>query len=163
VTLWGNQDTKFANETILYESEQVMVVNFKMFCNDPNMWTVEWGGSHLPNLNKMQFDYIHKSNGSYIYVGQVERLKIIKIVRGIAEMELVILKPNDTDAYRRNKEMSTSCSIYKLPSGKGGARYPCSTKKDVCRMRRWPLIKKEDLIKKVVILQDYGPNSYETW
>jgi hypothetical protein len=140
VTFWGNQDAKFANEEVLYESEQVMIVNFKMCCNDPNMRRVEWVGSNLPHLVKMQFDYIHKSNGNYIYIGKVDRLKIIKITRGMAEMELVILKLNDSSSSDWKKEW----------------RYPCSTKKDVCTMRKWQLIKYEDLVKKVVILKDYG-------
>lgn len=161
VTLWGNQDSKFASEEVLYESEQVIVVKFHMFCDDPNFNTVEYAAGHMPNLHMMQFYYIHKSNGIYNYIGQLERLKIIKICRGIAEMELVILKPNDSETYRRDKIMSGN--KYSIPSGKSGAYYPCSTKNDVCRMRRWPKMESEDLIKKVTILEDYGPESNGDW
>jgi hypothetical protein len=121
------------NEEILYESEQVLVVKFKMFCNDPEFWTIEYSGSHLPDLHMMHLEYIHKVDGVYHHVGWIERLKVINVCSGVAHLELVILKPNDSDVYSK-KLMSTSVPQYSLATGRGGAHYPCSTKNDVCRM-----------------------------
>lgn len=128
VTLWGNEDAVFMNEEVLYESEQVMIVRFKMLCNDTYYNTLVWNtNSHI--------EYIHKSKGIYKYIGQVNKLHIIQINRGIAEIELIIIKNNSEAIYKH-------------------MHCPCSTKYDVCEMRRWTKMKYEDLIKKVTILFD---------
>jgi len=87
-------------------------------------------------LNNIKFEYIHKSNGLYYYFGEIQRLKIIKIVSGVAEMEIVVLKHNQ--------------GSIENSWGNIGKFYHCKTKNDVCNMRNLPLIG-EQKINKVIL------------
>ncbi len=114
-----------------------MIVKFKVFVNDPLFKVLEKCSSSIPYINRYEFEYIHKSNGIYFYIGKIERLKIIKFSCGLAEMEIVILKHN---------EGSSQASW-----GKIGRYYGCATKNDICNMRGWPLIIGDEKMKKIIL------------
>ena len=63
-------------------------------------------------------------------------MKIIQIVSGVAEMEIVVLKHNEGSIE----------SVW----GNIGKFYPCKTKKDVCNMRNLPF-SDEQKINKVIL------------
>lgn len=160
-TLWGNQDSINLPDEVLYSSEQVFIVNFKMILkNYPSFWVIEKAGMHLPftdnttGLGRIEFEYVHKCNGEYHYIGRIERMKVIKLCGGIACVELVILRPNLSQTYTHCREMSTPPGIRESNPDRGGAYYSCATKNDVARMRKWPKIPNEELIKKVIMLED---------
>jgi hypothetical protein len=131
VLLWGNVDAKFAPEEVLYESDSILVVNFKLSVKDPLFELIQRCEKHVPNINDVSFHYVHKQSCIYNYMGHIERLKIIGICSGLAHMEVVILKQGDED-YRRYKFV-----------------YPCSTKNDVCRLLKAPLLASNELVNKV--------------
>jgi hypothetical protein len=131
VLLWGNMDAKFAPEEVLYESDSILVVNFKLSMKDPLFALIQRCEKYVPNLNNVSFHYVHKQSSIYNYMGLIERLKIIRICSGMAHMEIVILKQGDED-YRRYKFV-----------------YPCSTKNDVCRLLKVPLLASNELVNKI--------------
>lgn len=135
-TVWGNEDAKFVHDEVLYNSEQVLIIKFRMLITDSLFNVIEFYASSISNLQGTTFEYIHKSNGLYYYIGKIERLKIIKIVFGVAEMEIVILKHNQ--------------SSINSSWGNIGKFYPCKTKNDVCVMRNLPVIG-EQKINKVIL------------
>jgi len=131
VLLWGNIDAKFAPEEVLYESDSILIVNFKLSMNDPLFEMIQRCEKAVPNLNGMSFHYVHKKSCIYNYMGHIERMKIIGICSGMAHMEIVILKQGDED-YRRHKFV-----------------YPCSRKNDVCRLLKIPLLANNELVNKI--------------
>jgi hypothetical protein len=135
-TLWGNENARLAHDEVLYHSEQVMIVKFRMLLTDPLFNTIEECAPSITYLNKYTFEYIHKANGLYYYMGEIQRLKIAQIISGVAEIELVILKHNEG-------------SIESL-WGNIGKFYPCRTKKDVCNMRNLPYIDERKIDKVIV-------------
>jgi hypothetical protein len=135
-TMWGNENAKFANDEVLYHSEQVIIVKFRMLVTDPFFNFVEVHAQSITQITDNTFEYIHKVNDLYYYMGEIQRLKITKIVSGVAEMEIVILKHNEGSIE----------SVW----GKIGKFYPCKTKKDVCYMRNLPF-RDEQKINKVIL------------
>ena len=138
VTLWGNEDARSYADEILYDSDQVIVIKFKLFTSDPLFSLLERCSPHIPAVNRHEFEYIHKSNGIYYYIGKIERSKIIKINCGVSEIEIVVLK-NHPNQFTRNRNKY----------------YPCATKNDVCVMNGWPLLGDEKIrkiIKKTIDL-----------
>jgi hypothetical protein len=131
VLFWGNLDAKFAAEEVLYESDNLLVVNFKLSMRDPLFEFIQFCEKHVPNVNRVSFHYIHKKSGVYNYIGLINTLKIIRICSGMAHMEIVILK-RDNEDYRRPKFI-----------------YPCSTKNDICRLLKAPLLASNELVNKV--------------
>ncbi len=132
VTLWGNEDARSFAHEILYESDQVTVINFKLFINDPLFSLLEGCLPHIPKVHRHRFEYIHKSNGIYYYTGEIDRSKIKKISHGVAEIEIVVLKNNSQDRISKQRKY-----------------YPCATKNDVCVMNGWPILGDEK-IKKII-------------
>ena len=130
VTLWGNEDARCYADQILYESDQVIVVKFKLFTSDPLFSLLEQCSPHMPRVHRHEFVYIHKSNGMYYYTGKIERSKITKISYGVADIEIVVLK---------NNQERVSC--------KSAKHYPCTTKNDVCIMNGWPVLGDEKIRK----------------
>ena len=135
-TMWGNENAKFANDEVLYHSEQVIIVKFRMLVTDPFFNFEEVHAQSITQITDNTFEYIHKVNDLYYYMGEIQRLKITKIVSGVAEMEIVILKHNEGSIE----------SVW----GKNGKFYPCKTKKDVCYMRNLPF-RDEQKINKVIL------------
>jgi len=135
-TLWGNENAKLAHDEVLYHSEQVMIIKFRMLLTDPLFNTIEDCAPSITHLNNYTFEYIHKANGLYYYMGEIQRIKIIHIIYGVAEMELVILKHNEGSIE----------SVW----GSIGKFYPCRTKKDVCNMRKLPYTDEEKINKVIV-------------
>jgi hypothetical protein len=132
VTLWGNEDARSFADEILYKSEQLTVVKFKLFINDPLFSLLEQCCPHMPNVHRHEFVYIHKSNGIYYYTGKIERSKIKKISRGVAEIEIVVLKNSSENRMSKPRKY-----------------YPCATKNDVCVMNGWPILG-DDKIRKII-------------
>lgn len=130
VTLWGNEDARSCADKILYESDQLTVIKFKLFASDPLFSLLEQCSPHMPNVHRHEFAYIHKSNGIYYYIGKIERSKIIKISCGVAEIEIVVFKNNQ-----------------RWFTGKAEKHYPCTTKNDVCLMNGWPVLGDEKIRK----------------
>lgn len=135
VLMWGDESD---GDEILYYSDQVMIFKFKLKFDDPSFKTLESCSSHMPNICRMRFEYIHKANGYYNYIGKVERLKILCINKEIAEMEIVILMGNEGNKawnieYRR--------------------RYPCINKSDIYLIRGlpYPTEEKSDKISSVFV------------
>lgn len=131
VLFWGNMDAKFAPEEVLYESDSILVVNFKLSMKDPLFALIQRCEKYVPNLHGVSFHYVHKKSGMYNYTGPIERLRITGIYSGMAHMELVILKQDEED-YRRPKFV-----------------YPCSTKNDMCRLLKAPLLANNELVNKI--------------
>lgn len=135
-TMWGNENARFAHDEILYNSEQVIIIKFRMLLTDSFFNDIEACASSISTINDSTFQYIHKANNIYYYMGTIERLKIIQIVSGLAEMEIVVLKHNEGSIE----------SVW----GNIGKFYPCKTKKDVCNMRNLPF-SDEQKINKVIL------------
>lgn len=131
VLFWGNVDARFAHEEVLYESDITLIVKFKLSMKDPLFELIQRCEKYVPNLHGVSFHYVHKQFGMYNYIGLIERLKITGICSGIAHMEIVIFK-QDEDCYRRPKFV-----------------YPCSTKNDVCRLLKAPLLASNELVNKI--------------
>jgi hypothetical protein len=135
-TIWGNENAKLAHDEVLFNSDQVIVIKFRMLITDALFNDVEKCAPSISHLKDTTFEYIHKSNGIYYYIGQIDRLKIIKIACGVAEIEIVVLKHNQ--------------GSIESSWGNIGKYYPCKTKNDICNMRKWPIIG-EQKINKVIL------------
>jgi hypothetical protein len=131
VLFWGNMDAKFAPEEVLYESNSTLIVNFKLSMKDPLFQWIQRCEKYVPNLQGIIFHYVHKKSGIYNYSGPIERLKITGIYSGMAHMEIVILKQGEDDSRRPTFV------------------YPCSTKNDVCRLLKAPLLASNELVNKI--------------
>lgn len=132
-TIWGNEDAKYAADEVLFNSDQVMIVKIHIFVTDSLFNDIESFSRQAPDIMRYSLEYIHKSNGVYFYIGKIERLKILKIVYGLAEFEIVVLKP-----YQFTIEACLS---------KTNIIYPCGTKNDICFMRKWPRLGDEKINK----------------
>ncbi len=127
---WGNMDAKFAPEEVLYESDNVLIVNFKLSMKDSQFKHIQWAEKSIPEICRTTYHYVHKSEGIYNYIGSITKLKITWICKEMAHMEIIILK----------KESKYRCPKY---------TYPCETKNDVCRLLNVPFLKSGELINKV--------------
>jgi len=127
-TLWGGEkcgESKI-NDEILYESDLVMIINFKIPIEDPEFKEIENSLIHIPRVFKTEFEYIHKyEDDTYRYIGNIERTKVLCVNDGIIELEIVILKQK------------------KL--------YPCKTKNDICKLKGWT---KTDNLKKITVFME---------
>jgi len=117
-TLWGNINAKWAAEKVLYESSQVLIVEFRLLNSDPLF-------EHLVNYERHKFHYVHKANGLYNYIGKLKQSKIIGMNHGLVSFELVIMKKhssttfvcytkNDLCAMRNWKELKEENKKYKI-------------------------------------------------
>lgn len=131
ILFWGNADSKFAPEEVLYESDNVIIVNFKLSIKDPLFSWIQRCEKHVSDIQNISFQYIHKRSGMYNYIGPINRLKIMGIYSGIVHIEFIILKKEEHD--------------YKRPE----FVYPCSTKNDICRLLKLPLIPNNKLVYKI--------------
>lgn len=136
-TIWGNENAKYAADEILFNSEQVMVVKIQLFVTDSHFNKIENYAITPRDLERISVEYIHKANGLYYYIGKIERIKILKIINGLAEIEIVVLKPNEL----------TIGSCW----GEINRTYPCGTKNDICVMRKWPRLGYEKINKIIKI------------
>lgn len=127
-TLWGGEkygESEITDE-ILYESDLVMIINFKIPIEDPEFKEIENCIVHIPRVFKTEFEYIHKyEDDTYRYIGNIERTKVLCVNDGIIELEIVILKQK------------------KL--------YPCKTKNDICKLKGWT---KTDNLKKITVFME---------
>ena len=82
---WGNTESKLYPEKVLFESDQIMVIEFSMLCKDDMYYTTQQYGFCE------QF-YIHKKNGLYSYIGQIKFAKLLRVAYGVASYELVVAK-----------------------------------------------------------------------
>ena len=130
MVFWGNMDAKFAPEEVLYESHNVLIINFKLSMKDAQFKHIQFAEKSIPDICRTTYHYVHKSEGIYNYIGSITKLKITGIREGMAYMEIIILK--NGSGYR--------CPKY---------TYPCATKNDVCRLLNVPLLKSGELINKV--------------
>jgi hypothetical protein len=128
---WGNVDSKFAPEEVMYESDNVFIVNFKLSIKDPILSWIQRCEKYMPNIQNISFQYIHKVSCIYNYIGPIDRLKIMGIYSGIAHIEFVVLKKGEDDC--RRPEFV----------------YPCSTKNDMCRLLKTPLLASNELVNKI--------------
>lgn len=125
VLMWGDEST---GDQVLYCSDQVMIFKFTTEFESSAFEKLESCAPHMPALCRMEFQYIHKANGYYNYIGKVQRLKILCVNDGVAQFEVVILMQNEgTKPYIR----------------KYSRNYPCMTKNDVCLMRELPKLDEE--------------------
>jgi len=127
--LWGGEkcgESKVEDD-ILYESEIVMIIKFKIPIEDPGFKEIENSLIHIPRVFKTEFEYIHKyEDATYRYIGPIERARVLCVNDGIIEIEIAILKQKP-----------------KL--------YPCKTKKDMCDLKGW---RGTDILKKITIFRD---------
>jgi hypothetical protein len=130
VVFWGNVDAKIVPEEVLYESANVLIINFKLSIKDAQFKHIQWAEKSIQNICRTTYHYVHKSGGIYNYIGLIERLKIKGICKEMAHMEIIILK--NGSGYRCPKYI-----------------YPCATKNDICRLLNVPLLKSGELINKV--------------
>jgi len=140
--LWGGEKYGESNveDDILYESNLVMIIKFKIPIGDPEFKEIENSLIHIPKVCKTEFEYIHKyEDDTYRYIGPIERARVLCVNDGIIEIEIVILKQDnvqDLDRYQPK---------YKSKS------YPCKTKKDMCDLKGWC---GTDILKKITIFRD---------
>ena len=130
VVFWGNMDAKFAPEEVLYESDNVLIVNFKLSMKDSQFKHIQMCETWIPDVTRHTYHYVHKTEGIYNYIGLIDRLKITWICKEMAHMEIIILK----NGSRQLRLKYT---------------YPCATKNDVCRLLNVPFLKSGELINKV--------------
>ena len=125
---WGNVDSKFAPEEVLYESDNVLIVNFKLSIKGSQFKHIQMCETSIPRVLRHTYHYVHKSGGIYNYIGLIDRLKITLICKEMAHIEIIILKNG-------SKQLQV--------------KYPCSRKNDICRLLNVPFLKSGELINKV--------------
>ncbi len=130
VVFWGNMDAKFAPEEVLYESDNILIINFKLSMKDEQFNYIQRCEEHIPEICRTTYHYVHKTGGIYKYIGPVQRLKITQLCGGMANMEIIILKNGSGNRWLKYI-------------------YPSSTKNDICRLLNVPLLKRDELINKV--------------
>jgi len=57
-TMWGNENAIFAHDEILYNSEQVVIIKFRMFLTDSLFNDVEAYSPSISYLNNIKFENI---------------------------------------------------------------------------------------------------------